>query len=95
MVNRPGYKYLAAKILTIDATHLHDVGRTRELEFLKEIEARRCQDLIHPMYSASLSIVPTCLLYAPLGPDHPWCASGNALTDHCACVSTWWNTVLC
>ena len=54
-----------------------------------------CQDLIHPMYSASLSIVLTCLLYTPLGPDHPWCASGNALTYHCACVSTWWNTVLC
>ena len=54
-----------------------------------------CQDSIHPTYSASLSIVLTCLLYTPLGPDHPWCASGNALTDHCACVSTWWNTVLC
>ena len=54
-----------------------------------------CQDLIHPMYSASLSIVHTCLLFTPLGPDHPWCASGNALTHHCACVSTWWNTVLC
>ena len=40
------------------------------------------------MYSASLSIVLTCLLYTPLGPDHPGCASGNALTDHCACVST-------
>ena len=50
-----------------------------------------CQDLIHPMYSASLSM----LLFTPLGPDHPWCASGNALTSHCVCVSTWWNTVLC
>ena len=39
-----------------------------------------CQDLIHPMYSASLSIVLTCLLFTPLGPDHPWCASGNALS---------------
>ena len=55
----------------------------------------KCQDSIHPMYSASLSIVLTCSLFTPLGPDHPWCASGNALTDHCACVSTWWNTVLC
>ena len=36
-----------------------------------------------------------CLLFTPLGPDHLWCASGNALTYHCACVSTWWNTVLC
>ena len=52
-------------------------------------------DSIHPMYSASLSIVLTCLLFTPLGPDHPWCASGNALTYHCACVPTWWNTVLC
>ena len=37
----------------------------------------------------------TCLLFTPLGPDHPWCASGDALTYHCACVSTWWNTILC
>ena len=35
------------------------------------------------------------LLVIPLGPDHPWCASGNVLTYHCACVSTWWNTDLC
>ena len=36
-----------------------------------------------------------CLLFTPLGPDHPWCASGNALTYRCArvYVSTWWNTV--
>ena len=47
------------------------------------------------MYSASVSIVLTCLLFTLLGPDHPWCASGKALTYHCACVSTWWNTVLC
>ena len=47
------------------------------------------------MYPASLSIVLTCLPFTPLGPHHPWCASGNALTYHCAFVSTWWNTVLC
>ena len=46
------------------------------------------------MYSASLSIVLTCLLYTPLGPGHPWCASGHALTYHRARVSTWWNAVL-
>ena len=44
VANRPGYKYLAAKILTIDATQRHDAGRTRELEFLKEIEARNDTD---------------------------------------------------
>ena len=49
----------------------------------------------HPMYSASVTIVLTCLSFTPLGPDHSWCASGNALIYHCACVSTWWNTVLC
>ena len=54
-----------------------------------------CQDSIHPMYSASVSIVLTCLFSTPPGPDHPWCASGNALTYHCACVSTLWNTVRC
>jgi serine/threonine-protein kinase SRPK3 len=31
--------YLAAKILTIDATHRHNAGKLRELEFLTEIEA--------------------------------------------------------
>ena len=38
--NRPGYKYLAAKILTVDATQRHQTGQMRELEFLKEIEAQ-------------------------------------------------------
>ena len=36
------------------------------------------------MYSASMSIVLDCLLLTSLGPDHPWCTSGNALTYHCA-----------
>lgn len=40
VVNRVGSTYLAAKILTIDATQRHDAGQTRELEFLKEIAAR-------------------------------------------------------
>jgi serine/threonine-protein kinase SRPK3 len=44
--NRPRYKYLAAKILTIDATQRHDAGQTRELEFLKEIEARNDTDFL-------------------------------------------------
>ncbi|EDR08084.1 uncharacterized protein LACBIDRAFT_327350 [Laccaria bicolor S238N-H82] len=39
-----GYKYLAAKILTIDATQQHEAGLTHELEFLKEIEARNDTD---------------------------------------------------
>ena len=54
-----------------------------------------CQDLIYPMHSASMSIVHNCWLSTPLGPDHPWCASGNSLTYHSACVCSWWNTVLC
>ena len=33
------------------------------------------------LYSAAMPTVHTCLLFTPLGPDHPWCASGNALTD--------------
>ncbi|KAI9057489.1 kinase-like protein [Trametes sanguinea] len=37
---KPGYRYLAAKILTIDATERHATGQCRELEFLKEIAAR-------------------------------------------------------
>ena len=49
-----------------------------------------CQDMIH-----AFIVHCTCSLFTSLGPDHPWCASGNALTYHCACVSTWWNTVLC
>ncbi|CDO70010.1 hypothetical protein BN946_scf184354.g12 [Trametes cinnabarina] len=35
-----GYQYLAAKILTIDATERHETGQCRELEFLKEIASR-------------------------------------------------------
>ena len=31
-----------------------------------------CQDLIYPMYSTSMSIGHHCLLFTPLGPDHPW-----------------------
>ena len=46
VANRPGYKYLAAKILTIDSTQRHDAGRTRELEFPKEIEARKDTDFL-------------------------------------------------
>ena len=38
--DRVGYTYLAAKILTIDATRRHDAGQIRELEFLKELAAR-------------------------------------------------------
>ena len=37
---RPGSKYLAAKILTLDATQRHNTRQSRELEFLKQIEAR-------------------------------------------------------
>ena len=31
---------------------------------------------------------PVYLTVCHFGPDHPWCAPGNALTNHCACVST-------
>ena len=55
---------------------------------LARLLGRLCQDLIHPMYSTSVSIVLTCLLFTPLGPDH----LGNALISHYA---TWWSTVLC
>ena len=33
-------------------------------------------------------LVHSCLIFTPLGPDHCWCTFGNALTYHCACVST-------
>ncbi|KZT01577.1 kinase-like protein [Laetiporus sulphureus 93-53] len=41
-----GYRYLAAKILTVDATKRHSTGHMRELEFLKEIEARNDTDYL-------------------------------------------------
>jgi serine/threonine-protein kinase SRPK3 len=46
MADREGDTYLAAKILTIDATRRHDAGETRELEFLKEIAAREDSDFL-------------------------------------------------
>jgi hypothetical protein len=30
-----------------------------------------CQDLLYSMYSATMSIVVSCLLFTRLGPDHP------------------------
>ncbi|OSC96744.1 hypothetical protein PYCCODRAFT_1472362 [Trametes coccinea BRFM310] len=42
----PGYRYLAAKVLTIDATERHTTGQCRELEFLKEIAARKETDYL-------------------------------------------------
>ena len=41
-----------------------------------------CQDLIHRMYSASLSIVLACYSRHLDLTTGPWCASGNALTYH-------------
>ena len=40
-----------------------------------------CQDWMYSMCSASMYIVGSCLIFAPLGPDHPECASDNALTN--------------
>jgi len=39
-----GYKYLAAKILTVDATKRHGTGQMRELEFMKEIREWKDSD---------------------------------------------------
>ncbi|KAH9929341.1 kinase-like domain-containing protein [Fomitopsis serialis] len=39
-----GYKYLAAKILTVDATKRHGTGQMRELEFMKEIRGWKDSD---------------------------------------------------
>ncbi|KAI0806864.1 kinase-like domain-containing protein [Fomes fomentarius] len=44
--HEPYYKYLAVKILTIDASSRHDAGQTRELEFLKMIAARNDTDYL-------------------------------------------------
>lgn len=46
LCNRPGYKYLAAKILTLDATQRHRTGQMRELEFLQEITAQDDTDYL-------------------------------------------------
>jgi hypothetical protein len=54
-----------------------------------------CQDLLYSMYSATMSIVVSRLLFTRLGPDHPGCASGDALTDTARVSPLWWNTVLC
>ena len=35
------------------------------------------------------------MLFAPLGPDHRGCPSGNAVTDLAHVFPLWWNTVLC
>lgn len=35
-----------------------------------------------------------CLSFTPLGPDHPRCASGSALTNTARVFSVWWNIVL-
>ena len=37
MANRVGGRYLAAKILTLNATQRHDAGQTHELDIMKEI----------------------------------------------------------
>jgi len=39
-----GQKYLAAKILTVDATKRHGTGQMRELEFMREITERKDTD---------------------------------------------------
>lgn len=40
IVRRPGYKYLAAKILTTEATNRNKARKMREREFLNEIVSR-------------------------------------------------------
>ena len=53
-----------------------------------DIPSRFCQDL-------TMSMIVRCLLFAPLGPDHHGCASGNAVTDLAHVFRHWWNTILC
>jgi hypothetical protein len=40
----------------------------REIE---RVHISVCQDLLYSMYSATMSIVVSCLLFTRLGPDHP------------------------
>src|SRR5258708_30799758 len=54
-----------------------------------------CQDLLYSMYSAPISIVVTCLLFTPLGPEPP--PSEACLATLCPTLPVsplWWNTVL-
>ena len=47
-----------------------------------------------PAIPTSESMVVSRLLFMPLGPDQPWCASGSALTNPTHVSPLCWNTVL-
>lgn len=44
--DEPGFKYMAAKILTVDGTRRHKAGQMRELEFLETVTAREEVDCL-------------------------------------------------
>jgi hypothetical protein len=57
-----------------------------------------CRKFDCSMYSAIMSMVASyvyrllaCWLFTRLGPDHPRCASGNALTTTAHVSTLWWN----